>query len=279
MSRDKRKPASMCVASVQAATLVSHWSISSKPGMPTIAQVMMWHEEAALSQKRDAAPLRLLTWLTFGLPGHLVVCLNCLWSILPRIVCPRWSSSMGCCKNDSDSASPSLHRSKSEIFLFKRFANGMNSGNPPVCCCFLQVSSESIHLPQGVAFSDVTVQCECQEHFAHISSTDDSVRELQGGHHFLDHLIPVQECENHVRELRTFFTVVLEPNIHTFSVLSETLPDFFKSKHGATQSKPEPKLVLFKANTVAVYSLQKQTKQRNTRSALPNSIIKEIYTY
>ena len=33
-------------------------------------------------------------------------------------------------------------------------------------------------------------------------------------------------CENHVRELRTFFTVVLEPNIHTFRVLSETLPDF-----------------------------------------------------
>ena len=33
-----------------------------------------------------------------------------------------------------------------------------------------------------------------------------------------------------VRELRTFFTVVLEPNIHTFSVLSETLPNFFKSK-------------------------------------------------
>ena len=40
----------------------------------------------------------------------------------------------------------------------------------------------------------------------------------------------VEECENHVRELRTFFTVVLEPNIHTFSVLSETLQDFLKSK-------------------------------------------------
>ena len=39
-----------------------------------------------------------------------------------------------------------------------------------------------------------------------------------------------QKCENHVRRLRTFFTVVLEPNIHTFSVLSETLPDFLKSK-------------------------------------------------
>jgi len=37
-------------------------------------------------------------------------------------------------------------------------------------------------------------------------------------------------CENHVRRLQTFFTVVLEPNIHTFSVLSETLPDFLKSK-------------------------------------------------
>ena len=44
-----------------------------------------------------------------------------------------------------------------------------------------------------------------------------------------DSTAPVQ-CENHVRELRTFFTVVLEPNIHTFSVLSETLPDFLKSK-------------------------------------------------
>ena len=42
-------------------------------------------------------------------------------------------------------------------------------------------------------------------------------------------------CENHVRELRTFFTVVLEPNIHTFSVLSETLPDFLKSKLCWTQ--------------------------------------------
>ena len=41
--------------------------------------------------------------------------------------------------------------------------------------------------------------------------------------------LPTQ-CENHVRELRTFFTVVLEPNIHTFSVLSETLQDFLKSK-------------------------------------------------
>ena len=40
------------------------------------------------------------------------------------------------------------------------------------------------------------------------------------------------------------------------------------SKHGVTQTKLEPKLVLFKANTVAVYSFQKQTKQRNTRSAL-----------
>ena len=38
------------------------------------------------------------------------------------------------------------------------------------------------------------------------------------------------KSENHVRELRTFFTVVREPNIHTFSVLSETLPDFLKSK-------------------------------------------------
>ena len=42
--------------------------------------------------------------------------------------------------------------------------------------------------------------------------------------------IALLPCENHVRRLQTFFTVVLEPNIHTFSVLSETLPDFLKSK-------------------------------------------------
>ena len=45
----------------------------------------------------------------------------------------------------------------------------------------------------------------------------------------------IRKCENHVRRLRTFFTVVLEPNIHTFSVLSETLPDFLKSKLCSTQ--------------------------------------------
>ena len=50
------------------------------------------------------------------------------------------------------------------------------------------------------------------------------------GGYFLARLIIFVFCENHVRELRTFFTVVLEPNIHTFSVLSETLPDFLKSK-------------------------------------------------
>ena len=43
------------------------------------------------------------------------------------------------------------------------------------------------------------------------------------------------KCENHVRRLQTFFTVVLEPNIHTFSVLSETLPFFFSCIAGRVQ--------------------------------------------
>ena len=90
-------------------------------------------------------------------------------------------------------------------------------------------------------------------------------------------------CENHVRELRTFFiVVVLKSNIHTFSMLSETLSDFLKSKlcqtqrtifkHGATHSKQN--LCWFSSKAMAVYSLQKQTKQRNTRSALSNFIIR-----
>ena len=75
---------------------------------------------------------------------------------------------------------------------------------------------------------------------AALGEADDSVekREESHGDERAGRLIRVRArgdprgtfCENHVRELRTFFTVVLEPNIHTFSVLSETLSDFLKSK-------------------------------------------------
>ena len=49
--------------------------------------------------------------------------------------------------------------------------------------------------------------------------------------------------------------------VQTSSSLSCAKLSKLSSKHRATQSKLEPKLVLFKANTVAVYSLQKQTKK------------------
>ena len=71
------------------------------------------------------------------------------------------------------------------------------------------------------------------------SNTDDSQKFRKRSRcHYEKTRLPIQPgttktfplCENHVRRLRTFFTVVLEPNIHTFSVLSETLPDFLKSK-------------------------------------------------
>ena len=61
----------------------------------------------------------------------------------------------------------------------------------------------------------------------------------------------------------------------TSSSLSFAKLSKLSSKHRATQSKQNLNWFSSKANTVAVYSLQKQTKQRNTRSALPNSIIKE----
>ena len=50
----------------------------------------------------------------------------------------------------------------------------------------------------------------------------------------------------------------------TFSSLSFAKLSKLSSKHGATQSKTEPKLALFKANTVAVYSLQKTNKTKKT---------------
>jgi len=37
-------------------------------GRFSIPHLMMRYDEAALAQKRDAAPLRLISWLTFGLP-------------------------------------------------------------------------------------------------------------------------------------------------------------------------------------------------------------------
>ena len=63
--------------------------------------------------------------------------------------------------------------------------------------------------------------------FTHVVA--DEATQEQSLENLFDRVWP-EKCENHVRELRTFFTVVLEPNIHTFSVLSETLPDFLKSK-------------------------------------------------
>ena len=57
--------------------------------MPAIAQVMMWHEEAALSQKRDAAPLRLLSWLTFGLPRKLTSLLEQLMEHFAQYSVPQ----------------------------------------------------------------------------------------------------------------------------------------------------------------------------------------------
>ena len=67
-------------------------------------------------------------------------------------------------------------------------------------------------------------------------------------------------CENHVRELRTFFTVVLEPNIHTFSVLSETLQDFLKSKLCYTPANSLLNTELRSLNRTLTGSLLKQTQ-------------------
>ena len=45
-----------------------HWlRLSMDHGIFAIAQVMMWFLEAAAEQKRDAAPSRLISWLTFDL--------------------------------------------------------------------------------------------------------------------------------------------------------------------------------------------------------------------
>ena len=47
----------------------SHWlRIQLGCGRFSIPHLMMRYDEAALAQKRDAAPLRLISWLTFGLP-------------------------------------------------------------------------------------------------------------------------------------------------------------------------------------------------------------------
>ena len=58
----------------------------------------------------------------------------------------------------------------------------------------------------------------------------------------------------------------------TSSSLSFAKLSKLSSKHGATQSKTEPNLVVFKANTVAVYSLQnKQNKETPGQHSLTPS--------
>ena len=49
-----------------------HWlRLQLGCGIFSIPHLMMRYDEAALEQKRDAAPLRLISWLTFGLPTWL----------------------------------------------------------------------------------------------------------------------------------------------------------------------------------------------------------------
>ena len=50
----------------------SHWlRIQLGCGRFSLPHLMMRYDEAALAQRRDAAPLRLISWLTFGLPKWL----------------------------------------------------------------------------------------------------------------------------------------------------------------------------------------------------------------
>jgi len=47
----------------------SHWlGLQLEGGTFSLPHLMMRYDDAALSQRRDAAPLRLISWLTFGLP-------------------------------------------------------------------------------------------------------------------------------------------------------------------------------------------------------------------
>ena len=47
----------------------SHWlSLQLEGGMFSLPHLMMRYDDVALSQRRDAAPLRLISWLTFSLP-------------------------------------------------------------------------------------------------------------------------------------------------------------------------------------------------------------------
>ena len=50
----------------------SHWlNLQLEKGVFSLPHLMMRHDDAALSQRRDAAPLRLISWLTFSLPYSL----------------------------------------------------------------------------------------------------------------------------------------------------------------------------------------------------------------
>ena len=50
----------------------SHWlRLQLGCGTFSLPHLMMRYDEAALAQRRDAAPLRLISWLTFGLPKWL----------------------------------------------------------------------------------------------------------------------------------------------------------------------------------------------------------------
>ena len=108
-------------------------------GRFSIPHLMMRYDEAALAQKRDAAPLRLISWLTFGLPMWLQDIMEALMIHYGNVLGPR-AILMHSCRNTFPIAQHWSLRTLSGITLWRESVSGTRSGSRKVSLTCSKVS-------------------------------------------------------------------------------------------------------------------------------------------
>ena len=131
-----------------------HWmDLPLTEGELDLAQLLYIHPAAATEQERDAAPLRLISWLTFSLPWDLQNCIDELMDLYTGPIRPTQEKLMTVAsrtlKNCPES---SCHTTPSGTTLSKRWESGMNSGSLLGCSACSPISSRESHCPDSFTF-------------------------------------------------------------------------------------------------------------------------------
>ena len=130
-------------------------SITYGPWNFCYAQVMMWYEEAALEQKRDAAPLRLISWLTIDLPKQLNALLENLMLRFAQQGHPLIAEVNYIVRQDFPGCAPLATFEKVRDFIVKQIGEWNGDWQPPSLLDLFEGFLRRFSLPRLVHFLDM----------------------------------------------------------------------------------------------------------------------------